>query len=791
MWWLIVGSALIGAWCLRARWRWSVAAGVMALIGVGGALMQHALQPPWRDHDVRRWIGDRAALLCEGVIAERPERMPDRARAVVAIDHCLRDERMEPAVGRVLIYAPTLAADLDIGLRVRLRATLHPPTRFLNPGTETIGLKWLADDIVATGSLADAQWITPIRDEASLVGRWLRTWRRAAEGAIDQLDATPEVIGVLRAMILGQGETLEQPWWDRFRRVGVIHLLVVSGLHITAVAMVLYWSIGWLWRRSTWLLMRVPFWRVAALGAIGGSWLYTWLTGANIPAQRSAWFITLLFAGRVLDRRHDLWSAMALSGLVLAVLSPLVLWLPSFQLTFAAVIGIAVYLSVRAHRAATHARWQRVIDAVAVTLAATIAVTPIVAYHFHETSLMGLFTNLIFVPWVSLLVTPLGMIFISIAPWWPGAAVWLGTPLVWLTTAFTWLTARVDAWSGAWQLDWVPYLSDVVVWYLAWSVVALWGAGMLRWRQSWARRGIVISACVMMVVVTWTHLLPLCRADALRIMFLDVGQGSAAVVQFPNGQVYLVDGGGVARSGFDIGRWVVAPALRRLHIDRVDTLLMTHYHPDHYGGLAYVAEVFGAQRLFVNGSQPESGDDTWHEIGERIAQRHIPVQILNAHAPPWQEGAVQLRVVHPDTPDTFASLHENDRSIVLELTYGTRRILLTGDIESTAEQSLVAANALRPVDLVVAPHHGSNTSSTPAWVHAVQPRHAVISCGRHNRYRFPRESVLRTYEAANAQIWRTDRHGAISLWTNGHDFSVEAFTGGQQGTVPDVAAGKK
>lgn len=764
------------AWRVRYRVGWSVAGIVCTVALIGAALMQRVLHPVLSPDDIRHRLATRDAVLCEGLVAARPERMAERARVVVAVERCRDGETMTPTRGRTLLYAPQLPAAVEHGSRVRFRTTLHAPTRFLNPGTATFGLKWEADGVVAVGSLPEPQWITVIEDAAGPVLRRMRAGRQSAERALQSLSASPEVIGVLRAMILGQGDALEQLWWDRFRRVGVVHLLVVSGLHIAAVAGVLYWGLGWLARRSSWLMLRVPLWRVTALLAIAGSWLYTWLTGANIPAQRAAWFVTVLFAGIVLDRRHDLWNALALSAVILLMASPLVLWIPSFQLTFAAVAAIAACEGLRRRRAGPSPTLRtRLVAGLGVTCAATLGVTPIVAYHFHETSLMGILTNLLLVPLVSAVITPLGLLFICLAPSVSWAAVLVGMPLIWLTTAFTAATTWLDQWSGPWQLSWVPLRAELLLWYIGCVGVVLWIVGV-RWRHSqrWWWRALMASAVVVSIIAVGTRMR--LRYDArLRVTVLDVGQGSAALVRFPNGRVYMIDGGGIPRSTFDLGRWVVAPTLRRLQIDHVDRLIMTHYHPDHYPGLAYVAEAFGAAQLNVNGSAAASDDAQWQEFAERLGRTAVTSHILNVTAPAWNEGDVRVRVIHPGPPASLAELNENDRSIVLELTHRDVRLLFTGDIEAAAEQHLLDHGVLQPVDVVVVPHHGSDTSSTPPWVQAVRPRYAVISCGRQNRYGFPRAAVLQTYAQQGTTVFRTDLHGAVSVVSDGHTVSVDPF----------------
>lgn len=754
----------------------------IALLCIGFAVGQRVVVLRLAEHDVRRFLPDHSAQLCEGVVTGRPEVTPARARVRVALRGCRRGETMMSRTGAIDIYADALSSAVRDGAMVRFRCTLRLPQTFRNPGTMISGLRRRNEGVAALCRVADLTWMTVVAPPDPGPRTWGRDWVRTAAATLEATH-TPEVAGLLRALILGQGDALVTERWDQFRRVGVIHLLVVSGLHVGAVAIVLFVVIGWLLRRSAWLVLRVPVWRMAAALALLGSWSYVWMTGARLPAVRAAILATALFGALICERRRDLPSALALAFILVLMFQPLALWLPSFQLTFAAVAAIMLWgpwLAGRTHDTPMPGVMQRLRDAIAVTIAATIGVVPIIAYHFHETSLMGMVANILLVPWVSFILVPLGLLFLAVVGWWPGLAALIGVPLGKSAEFLLGAVGWADQWSGGWQVQFTPLGVEVLLWYAlfllivvardSWFVTRVVGNG-----RRWLCLGIGLVLVVSVGVSGCVRMGVFMGRDTLRLTFVDVAQGLAMVLRFPNGTVYVVDGGGVARSNFDMGRWVLAPFLHREQIDQVDALFMTHYHPDHYGGLPYLAEAFGAELLYTNGSGAPETDPLWPAMQERLSAAGTTQKRLTSATPAWQEGEVGIRVLHPGASHEMEGLSENDRSLVLELTYRNHRFLLTGDIEAEAEQRLLKSGELHDVDLVQVPHHGSDTSSTAAWVNVVHPAVAVISCGQHNRYGFPSEQVVANYQEVGAEVYRTDLQGAITVESNGTQLTVTPF----------------
>lgn len=757
-------------------WRWRRTTGyclVLALFGLGVTLFQMAMAPRLATHDVRRLLPRAEPLLCEGRVIRPAERLPTSIRLLVALTACRAGRSMRPTVGRVALQIPVprpgsvLAPQIVAGARVRFAGRLKLPHGFQNPGTATQVWQRRGRGIEVQGWLEDATWLRVIAPPRGIAA-WLERWRAAVHRSIAG-GLSPEVGALVRAVVMGEGAELDAALWDRFRRIGAVHLLVVSGLNVAVVSVGIIAILGWLSRRWAWGLRHLPMWSCTMIIALAMIWAYVALVGSQIPALRAGILVSCCGFARLCQRYRDLPSAIALSALILLLHEPLALWSPSFQLTFAAVLALILWplpagldfdpgrrVLWRALRWAWQAIWT--------STSVTIAVFPILAWHFPSVSLMGVVTNLLFIPLIAGVLTPLGMLLLILAPCAPWLAHLLAVPIAWCGRAILVLSEWMDRASGPWQMAYTPTSWEIALWYglavsgLVWG----WTCGHRRWRRGWVLGLLVVGLATL-------HARGLGGGEpALRVHIVDVGQGSAAVVQFPNGRIYVIDGGGSVHGDFDVGARVLEPVLRRLQIPRVHVLVLTHYHPDHYGGLAYLAER-DHPLLYVNGSQAALADPLWPAVAARLHAAFVPTQVLTRGAA-WREGEVMLRVLHP--PPGPWLWGENDRSIVLELSYRALRILFAGDVEQAAERELLRTGDLRPVQIMTAPHHGSATSSSAPFLAALQPQVAIISCGYQNRYRFPRPEVLARYQRQGTEIYRTDLQGMVSIVSDGRRFTV-------------------
>jgi len=275
------------------------------------------------------------------------------------------------------------------------------------------------------------------------------------------------------------------------------------------------------------------------------------------------------------------------------------------------------------------------------------------------------------------------------------------------------------------------------------------------------------------------------HSDMLRTTFLDVGQGNAALVQFPGGKNMIIDGGGTLSGQFDIGERVIAPFLRTKGVRTIDYLVLTHPHPDHIGGLIFLLDNFKVKEVWANGDRVET--EAFVRWQQAVSHKGIPHREfkMDSHYP-FNINGVMVDVYCPprricDPSGDMATTGGQDvllnrRSLVLRISYGRRHLLFPGDIDACRENELSQEGHALKSDVLLAPHHGSNTSNTAGFIKAVAPDTVIFSVGRLNRFSFPHRNVLERYMDQGCSIYRTDRDGAITCLTDGHDLQIEPFS---------------
>jgi competence protein ComEC len=579
-------------------------------------------------------------------------------------------------------------------------------------------------------------------------------------------------------MILGQRGDIPTTLQQAFRDAGVSHLLVVSGLNVSFIAASVFitWRLGLRLLRSALPRTQLPGWRPtpwAAALSLPFVGLYCSLVGWEVPTTRAAVMVSCYLMTRILDRGHDVWHAMTLAAVLILLYEPLAIFDVSLQLSFMAVIamflGSSLLPTAQEKPGRWRAWWQHGQAYLLVNAAAYIGTVPILACTFQTVQVYAILAN---VPLVLLagLLTPVGVVILGVVMLWPGlGSVALGMlqpPLLWMVT----ITETIARWPGAqWHLA-APSWGMVLGYY------SLLGLGNRRWAWHW--RVLCCSGGLVLLLGggMWQYLDT--RVRQLHVTFLDVGSGDAILVQAPGNHHVLVDGGGTYDGRFDVGAQVVAPFLWQRYVRRFRLLALTHPHPNHARGLVSVLRLFPAQHLLTNGTPLQAdylqdlvrAGQTWH------TQQHTAL-----HGPrQWQWGGLSMTVLAPppwsaQEATGWAPHTENDRSLVLRLQYGNTRLLLTGDIEHRTEQWLLVHQPDLQADILQIPHHGSHTSTSPAFVAQVRPTVGVISAGTGNPYGHPHTQVLDVLAAQQVQVWRTDQHGAITIRSDGTHYQVQSF----------------
>lgn len=761
---LLVGGLLALLLAVRiGRHAWRLAAvGVAAagwVLGVAGHGLAERLQPQQEGRD----------FVVVGRVTSMPIAAERGTRFVFDIERCLQATAPCPERRRVRLSwqgfaAPDSGADAAgpasatmpaPGERWQLNLRLKRPHALHNPGVFDAELRALEEGIAAHGYVrASRRLALPNRRLAA--GLTLATAFEAARAHLRSAmrtalaGARDDVSGVLVALVVGDQAAISNRWWEIFNKTGIGHLMSISGLHITMLAGLSVLVARRLLRARlvarSGLLLRWPAQRIAWLTGVVTAFLYAGLAGWGIPAQRTCWM--LLVAGLSLagGRSRSMLHVLALAAGVVTVLDP---WAPlaaGFWLSFAAVGAITLHGSAHTARTSRPAGWRsraRAVlhEAVRTQWAATLALAPLGALFFSSVSLVGPIANAFAIPLVSALITPLAMLAAACLPWAPALGSALLSIAAFATGAMLDLLEPLAASPLATLVLARP---DEPALLLASAAVAL-----MLWPAALPARPVAFAGLLPLLAPAGE--LP--PAGALRITAFDVGQGMAVLVETPQRRL-LYDAGPVYGSDSDAGARVIVPWLRARGIDRLDAVVISHLDSDHSGGLPTLLRNLRID--WLAGSLP---------VGHPAREAGRPFHECR-RGQAWRWGEVAFDVLHPGQEAARgAKSPTNASSCVLRIAAPAARVLLTGDIEAAQERALVTAYGpagLR-ADLVLAPHHGSGTSSSAEFLAAVAPAHAIAQLGYRNRFGHPAARVDARHREAGIALLRSDRDGAITL----------------------------
>jgi competence protein ComEC len=590
---------------------------------------------------------------------------------------------------------------------------------------------------------------------------------------------SPETIGLLKALIFGERRQMSQQQQEAYRRAGVSHILAISGLHIGCIALAAFGLFNWLFSWVPLLLRQAWTRKGAAVFSLAVTVCYGILAGLSPSTQRAMIMVAAFLLGFWVGRRHDWLSGLALAAGVILIISPPTLLSASFQLSFAAVLAIlAGCQAVRIHPTPddTH-RWKnlgkRLLAFLWVSTLATAGTLPLVLYYFNQISLVGLLTNLIVVPVVAMLVVPAGLLGVI------GSAVSVDLAALFWHAAYGglvvvgWVVSHVAGWPWAAVKAVTPSAAEIFLYY-----GVMYGA--LFWKKLPKRR-LVVAVLLLLVcsdVVYWSCVR--FGRQELRVTAVDVGQGSANLLELPGGDTVLIDGGGFSdNSAFDVGARILAPLLWRRKIRSIDLVVLTHPNSDHLNGLLFMLQHFDVKAVWSNHEPVDTaGYRKWQEI---LARRKIIHHDFQSLPECFERNGVRLEVLAPPRDFLRRRITEtwrdpNNNSLVVRVGMGKICILMTGDIARQAELELVRrySNQRLKSTVLMVPHHGSRKSSTMAFLSAVDPKEAVISAGWRNRFGFPHRETLERLAAIGSRVWCTADSGAIQIVTDGESYHVKA-----------------
>ncbi|MDQ8021363.1 MAG: DNA internalization-related competence protein ComEC/Rec2 [Moraxellaceae bacterium] len=552
--------------------------------------------------------------------------------------------------------------------------------------------------------------------------------------------------GVLSALAVGDQGAVPASQWELFARTGVTHLMSISGLHVTLIAALVGLMAGSVWRRVARLCLLQPAQRITVLAGAMAAMCYVALAGFGVPAQRTLYMLLLAALALWLRRRGGVSFALACALMLVLLIDPWAVLSAGFWLSFGAVAALLVVARSSGEEAvvdgvAARLRW-RAGQWLHAQWAITLLTLPLLLGLFQQFSLVSPFANLVAIPVVSLLVTPLALMF-ALLPL-PLLAEMAHGLLSVLMKLLQWLSALpVANWQQAAPPGWLVALCVLA------ALFALLPRGIPgRWT----------GLLCFVPLLGWSPPRPPVGSFEARV--LDVGQGLAVHLRTTQGD-WLFDTGARWSEEADSGDRIVLPYLRAVGARQLDGLIVSHDDIDHSGGALSVLQ--GMPVGWLSSSLP--GD----HVLRSVAARHFDCR----RGEGWQRDGVRFSFLHPGAEQGGK---DNDRSCALKVSSAHGSLLITGDIEAAAEQDLLRAEAERlRADVLVVPHHGSRTSSTEAFVHTVAARHAVFTTGYRNRFGHPHPLVVERYAAQGAAIWRSDAHGALHFRFASSGLQVDAM----------------
>jgi competence protein ComEC len=735
-----------------------VLAGLLAFSACGlraSLFAAHALVPSLEGQDLR----------VEGVIAAMPQRQAGGTRFRFEVESA---ERLVSGSEAVAVTLPPLVylgwyaepggspgvglssesapPELKAGQRWQWVVRLKAPHGNSNPNGFDYELWLWEQGLQATGHVRTGRQQAAPRLVAQT---WWHPVEQARQRVRDLIFWTVQdrrTAGIIAALVVGDQAAIERADWDVFRATGVAHLMSISGLHVTLFAWLAAALIGLLWRRSGRLCLALPS---THAGLVGGALLaaaYALFSGWGVPAQRTVLMLSTVVLLRWQGQRWPWPWVWLLAAAVVLAWDPWAGLQAGFWLSF---VAVGVLFATEGHRTApapdADGAWLRRAARATGRLwreqwVVTLALTPLTLLLFGQVSVVGLFANLLAIPWVTLVVTPLAML----------GAVW--TPL-WAACALA-LDGLMAVLNALGSLPLATYATAAPAWWA--GLAGVLGGVLLAMRLPWGTR--CLGLPLLLPVLLWQAPRP--AEGQFEVLAADVGQGTAVLVRTATHSL-LYDAGPRFGQDSDAGHRVLAPLLRTFN-EKLDTLVLSHRDTDHTGGAPAVLAM-----------QPQAKLVSSIEEGHSL-QALRPVQRCVA-GDRWQWDGVDFEVLHPH-PTHYAAalggkLKPNGLSCVLRVTSaaaaGAHSALLTGDIELPQEQHMLATLPARKLkaDLLLVPHHGSKTSSGNAWLAAVSPDWAVVQSGYRNRFGHPVPLVLDRYQALGIQVVDTPRCGA-ALWSS-------------------------
>jgi len=708
----------------------------------------------WERNLLENAFGKEKEAWIEGVVVTDPVPSSFGRQTFLLRRKASRDPWALAPLVKVIAPADRL---LDYGETILLKGFFSPFPSARNPGGPDWRAYFQGRSLYGTFRVRETDPMLRIKSVGLLsLNRWLLLWKRSLVRSIKGVLPSQEA-SFLSALLVGDRAEFPPELWELLSRIGVVHLLSISGFHVGIVVLCLLFflrRIGLSKRKTS----------LATLLFLG---LFVALVGPAPPILRAGLMAALYLTGKILWRQAPPFHPLAASFAVLIFLNPFYLFEAGFQLSFLSVFVILATLSfVQTSLRPFRNPVRFVLESFWVSAAVWGGIFPVVAWHFHLLNPIAFLANLCAIPYSFLLVA-IGLVWLLIGSWNPFSSSALLTMLSWTASSALALFRAIAR---------IPFGSFHVgrpsplfcLFYYGFFLAWLW-ASQLRL----TRRRILLGALVFLNVWAWgTFLCP--RDEVLRATFFDVGHGDAALLEFPKGGTLLIDGGR-RDDRVDVGREVIAPALWMRGYDRLDAVLLSHADADHVGGLPTLLKEFHPRYFFESGLAGPTG--LYRDCRAALTQAGLDATVLQRGNRLVGIPEVTLDILHPPNPYlTGTGRDENNNGLVLKVTYWETALLFAADLEENGVADLLTSRQNLSATLIKFPHHGGHLDNGREFLQAVSPEVTVISVGR--LYSLPSRHTFNQLASLKIPFFQTVEEGALVVESDGTSLKVKRFRNG-------------
>ncbi len=761
-----LGMALLLCRRLAKKLHHSLAIIFFLLIGVCHG--SYALAPPRTGHHIANLVSEQSEVALIGVINKALGYGLDRTTLIIESrevfiplpNHLpvLPAELSPPVFQRTtglvrLAMRGKPTAPLLPGDHILVRARIGPPQGFDNPGGFNFPRFLASQDIRINGWISSDQGIIKLDtlpDKTNSIRYGPERLRAELIGFL-RLHLPEKHSALYRALITGDRAGLSPEQVELFRSLGIVHLLAISGLHMALLAGAVMAVSLWLLRRSETILLNGSARKISACAAIIPLILYCLVAGFQTPALRALLMILVFISALLSDRQWHGPTNISIAALLILIINPLAITSVSFQLSFAAVTGIILVLPRARHffldqksKGLKGKITGYLSGSITVSLAASLATLPLLLYHFNRFALSGPLATIVVEPFLCMWALGWGLPASLLAPLLPDLSLILfKTGGLGLDLAL-FLAGKLEPLSKS---IWLPPPSPL-------QVVLFYGGLFLfiKTEKNWLRA--VATLCCLSLFI----LLPQ-KLTADQATILDVGHGNCTLIETTSGKVMVVDAGGPYSPSFDIGRQVIAPALWSKGIRTIDLLILSHPDHDHYSGATFLLNHFAPRTLWI--PTRDADDPGWQKLLTIAARQQTVIQVPKA-GETYPLGAARELSCLTDL-HTLPQEKQNNQGLVVKFTSADHSLLMPGDIEEEAESHLVDSQENLSSDIIIAPHHGSASSSSREFLAQVAADTVIFSSSRFKKPHFPSHKVEERYRDLGASPLSTADNGAITI----------------------------